>query len=310
MSEKAILFDGTRCTACKGWHVAFKCWNNLPSPLELNANPCTGSYQSPADINGDTRLIITFHEEAGGSKGVLWAFGRRSCNHCSDAPCASICPAGALKKDEETGFVSVDDSSCIGCHYCATACPFDVPRYYGPKGKINKCTGCLDRVEQGMAPACVSTCQPGALQFGDRDEMLEIAYERAALYQEKGFEDACVYGDEEVGGLHVIHVLKHGIDAYELPENPKVSPITTLTNIMKPVTGVASGAAVLGFAVMAGMAAGYRHKNLAYNPETEDTIDVETGEVVKHGDGQDEVSVKEHLVGAVNSLTGKGGSHE
>ena len=162
MSEKAILFDSSRCTACRGCQVACKCWNGLPSTLEKNGNPSTGSYQSPMDLNGDTRLLISLHEEAGGDKGVKWAFGRRSCQHCTDAPCATICPGGALKKDEATGFVSVDESKCIGCRYCSTACPFDVPQYHGDTSKINKCTGCLDRVEQGLAPACVTTCQPQA----------------------------------------------------------------------------------------------------------------------------------------------------
>ncbi len=309
MSEKAILFDSTRCTACKGCQVACKCWNNLPSPLGLNANECTGSYQSPLDLNGDTRLIITFDEEAGGDKGVLWAFGRRSCNHCTDAPCAKVCPAGALVRNEETGLVEVNESLCIGCHYCSTACPFDVPRYHGDRGVINKCTGCADRVEQGMSPACVATCQPEALKFGERSEMLEIAYERAALYQEKGF-DSSVYGDSEMGGLHVIHVLKHGISKYTLPENPHTSALTELTQLVKPVTGVVTGAAVLGFAAMVGLAAGYHRPDMAYNPETGDTLDTATGEVLQQGSPADEMSVGEHLREALAGFTGKGAHNE
>ena len=95
MSDKAILFDTSRCSACRGCQVACKCWNDLPSTLEKNGNPPTGSYQSPMDLNGDTRILISFNEEAGGSKGVKWAFGRRSCQHCTDAACATICPGGA-----------------------------------------------------------------------------------------------------------------------------------------------------------------------------------------------------------------------
>ena len=87
--------------------MACKCWNDLPSTLEKNGNPPTGSYQSPMDLNGDTRILISFNEEAGGSKGVKWAFGRRSCQHCTDAACATICPAGAITKHEATGLVTV-----------------------------------------------------------------------------------------------------------------------------------------------------------------------------------------------------------
>ena len=122
-----------------------------------------------------TRLIMTFNEENGGTKGVKWAFGRRACQHCTDAPCAAICPSGAIYKDEETGLVPIDPTKCIGCQYCSIACPFDVPRYYESGGVesvfkrtvINKCNGCIDRVREGLSPACVTTCQPGALKFGD-----------------------------------------------------------------------------------------------------------------------------------------------
>lgn len=306
MSEKAILFDSSRCTACRGCQVACKCWNGLPSTLEKNGNPSTGSYQSPMDLNGDTRLLISFHEEAGGDKGVKWAFGRRSCQHCTDAPCATICPGGALKKDEATGFVSVDESKCIGCRYCSTACPFDVPQYHGDTSKINKCTGCLDRVEQGLAPACVTTCQPQALMFGDREEMLSIARERVDYLHGKGYADAALYGEDEVGGLHVIQVLKHGVEAHGQVVDPRVNPMVGLTQIMKPVTGAVTGLTVAGLAAMFVLGIGYKRDKLAYNPETDDTISVDTGEVVKHGDGQDEETVMEHIT---ENLPGKKGGN-
>ena len=308
MSEKAILFDTSRCSACHGCQVTCKTWNDLPSPLGLNENPFTGSYQSPMDLNGDTRLIITFNEEKGGSKGVKWAFGRRSCQHCGDAPCATICPANAIYKDEATGFVTVDESKCVACQYCSSACPFDVPRYQkGLRTTINKCTGCVDRIEQGMSPACATTFQPEALLFGDRDEMIALAHERAQTLQAKGYDDAMVYGENEVGGLHVIQVLKYGTAAHGQIENPQVNPVVGLTQIMKPVTGAVTGLTVAGLAAMFALGIGYKRSKLAYNPETEDTIDVETGEVVKHGDGQDTESVKEHIF---ENLPKKGGHHE
>ena len=157
MSEKAILFDSSRCTACRGCQVACKCWNGLPSTLEKNGNPSTGSYQSPMDLNGDTRLLISFHEEAGGDKGVKWAFGRRSCQHCTDAPCATICPGGALKKDEATGFVSVDESKCIGCGACRKICAHDAPTIENRKMHIdtNKCVGC---------GRCIAVCPMDAIE--------------------------------------------------------------------------------------------------------------------------------------------------
>ncbi|MDO5023241.1 4Fe-4S dicluster domain-containing protein [Slackia piriformis] len=312
MSEKAILFDSSKCTACKGCQIACKCWNLLPSPTGLNENTFSGTLQNPPDVNGDTRLIITFNEsesaEGMSNKSIAWAFGRRSCQHCTDAPCAQVCPGGALVKDEETGFVTVDDSKCIGCQYCSSACPFDVPRYHGAQSKVNKCTGCIDRVQNGMDPACVTTCQPGALQFGDRDEMIALAHKRVEFLKSKGYEKAVVYGEQEMGGLHVIQVLKYGIEAHGQVEDPKASPMVALQQVMKPITAVGTGATVLGLGAMFALAAGYRHKTLAYNEKTKDTLDVNSGEVVKHGDAQSELSVMEHLT---ENLPGKkGGSHE
>ncbi len=308
MSEKAILFDSSRCSACRGCQVTCKMWNNLPSSLEKNANPFTGSYQSPMDVNGDTRLIMTFSEGVGGEKGVNWAFGRRACQHCGDAPCVEICPSGTLAKDEATGLVTVDASKCVGCKYCHTACPFDVPRYRTENGRIEKCTGCLDRIEQGLQPACVTTCQPEALKFGDREEMLAIARERVDYLHGKGYVDACLYGEDEVGGLHVVQVLKHGVKAHAQVENPAVNPVVGLTQIMKPVTAVATGATVVGLAAMFALGVGYKRRKVAYNPDTQDTIDVETGEVVKHGDAQDTETVKEHIL--ENLPLKKGGRDE
>lgn len=306
MSEKAILFDTSKCSACRGCQVACKCWNNLPSPIEKNASRLHGSYQSPQDLNGDTRLIITFNEQEGGEKGVNWAFGRRSCQHCTDAPCARVCPGGAIHKDGQTGFVTVDESKCTGCKYCSMACPFDVPRYYGEHDTINKCTGCVDRVNQGMEPACVATCQPNALRFGDRDEMVALAHERLEYLKNRGYDDACIYGEDEMGGLHVIQVLKHGLEMHGQVESPQTPAVVGALELMKPVTGVVSAAVVVGLGAMAALAAGYSRSKLVYNPETGDTIDYDTGQVVKHGDGQDEMSVKEHLAEAL----GKGSDHE
>ncbi len=300
MSEMAIFFDSSKCTACKGCQVACKCWNNLPSPTELNAcaGNFTGTYQNPADLGSDTRLIITFDErDTDSQKGIEWAFGRRACQHCTNAACVSVCPAGALYKDEETGMTTFDESKCVGCQRCGSACPYGVPRYHGPKGTINKCSGCVDRIQNGMEPACVATCQPNALQFGERDEMLKKANDRVEWLHQHGYEKAVVYGDKEMDGLHVIQVLKYGIEQHGQNANPSVSAITELTEIMKPVAAVGMGATVVGLAAMFGLAAGYKRDTLVYNEETGDTLSMETGEVVKEGDGQDPRTFAEALKG-------------
>lgn len=286
MTEMAILYDSSLCTACKACQVACKCWNTLPSPTGLNENEFSGTYQNPPALNGDTRLIIEFreHETENAAKPVAWAFTRRSCKHCTDPGCTRICPGGALSKNEETGFVTVDESRCIACHYCNTACPFDVPQYYGPRGIVNKCTGCPDRIAQGLAPACVTTCQPGALRFGDRDEMIAIARERVEWLHEHGYPDAEVYGENEMEGLHVISVEKYGAEKHGEVLDPALNPVVSLTEVIRPVAAVGVGATVLGLAFSFLNGVGYHRDTMRYDEKTGDKIDVDTGQVLAHTD--------------------------
>lgn len=303
MTEMAILFDSSRCTGCRGCQVACKCWNDLPSePTAENPYDSVnwdGKFTHPADLNSCTRLIMTFEdfEDEKSQKRVGWAFGRRACQHCTNAGCVNMCPAGALYKDEETGMVTYDQDKCIGCQNCSAACPYDVPRYEDRGGKtvINKCSGCVDRIAQGMMPACVTTCQPGALQFGTREEMIALANERLQLLRDRGYENACIYGENEMEGLHVIQVLKHGTKPHGAVENPQIPPAAFLSGIMKPVTAVGAGATVLGLAAMFGLAAGYKRDTLVYNDGNGDTISLETGEVTKQGNGSDERTVMEAI---------------
>ncbi|MDR2106623.1 MAG: 4Fe-4S dicluster domain-containing protein [Coriobacteriales bacterium] len=298
MADFAIYFDASKCVGCKGCQAACKNWNLLPSPLERNANKPTGSYQSPLELNGDTRLLMRFEEndadqnDTGKKWGIEWSIGRRSCMHCIDPACAAVCPSGTLSVDDATGFVRVNEDACIGCHYCSGACPFDVPHYHSGGSKVNKCTACLDRIENGRGPilgeigqfnipACVHTCPPGALDYGTRSEMLDKAHERVEALKAKGYQKASVYGENELSGLHVIYVLKYDVETYGLPKNPKVGALVDAVGLMKPLTGLAAAATVAGLAVSFLTGLGYKRHELRYDETTHETIDVDTGEVLK-----------------------------
>ena len=231
MAKNAIYYDASRCTACKGCQIICKSWNELPSPLEQT--DWTGSYESPATNSGTTWLRMTFNEvDVDGGK-VGWAFGRDACLHCTDAACASVCPAGAYKVTA-SGTVAFDESKCIHCQFCASACPFSVPKF-DDDGLSRKCWMCQDRTAAGRAPACVTTCPAGALQYGDRAEMLAKAKERVA--EIKGSRpNAVVYGEKELDGLHVISVLPYGAAAHGLPEKPAKSIMNTTESILRPLT--------------------------------------------------------------------------
>ncbi|HDP70419.1 MAG TPA: 4Fe-4S dicluster domain-containing protein [Actinobacteria bacterium] len=249
---KAILYDASKCTACRACYVACKQWNVLAA-AEVKE---LGTYYNALTLDGTTWNLIDFIEKDDPDR-FRWHFISHRCMHCGDPSCANVCAAGAITKDSETGFVLIDNDKCLGCKNCHYACPFweGVPRFrdeiseaeeewmdHGNKvpGKrvastMYKCRGCVDRVKNGLEPACVTTCPPDALQFGDKGEMLSIANARVALLKERGETKAQVYDPKGVGGTGVIYVLLDDPEVYGLPADPKVS---TADMVTKWLTGL------------------------------------------------------------------------
>ena len=97
----------------------------------------------------------------------------KSCLHCEEAPCVTVCPTGASYKRTEDGIVLVDEDMCIGCKLCSWACPYGAREFDADVGVMKKCTLCVDRIyndnipEQDRVPACVATCPASARHFGD-----------------------------------------------------------------------------------------------------------------------------------------------
>ena len=97
----------------------------------------------------------------------------RSCLHCDDTPCVTVCPTGASFKRSEDGIVLVNPDTCIGCKLCSWACPYGAREYDPDAGVMKKCTLCVDRIynenvpEESRVPACVAACPTGARSFGD-----------------------------------------------------------------------------------------------------------------------------------------------
>lgn len=250
---KAILFDNSKCTACRGCQVACKQWNDLEADDTVN----TGTYENPPDLTPRTWLKMRFKEIEDDAQ-VAWLFTRQSCMHCTNAGCVTVCPTKAVDYDKQ-GFVAYDKSKCTGCGYCVEACPFNVPRLKGSRltgqMKMEKCTFCEDRVKSDLEPACVKTCPTDALVFGELDDIIALGKARVAKLRDLGHEAAHLYGENELDGLHVVYVLTHATDdVHGLPVDPKVSPVTTLwQDIMKPigygVVGVVAAGLLLNYMV-------------------------------------------------------------
>jgi formate dehydrogenase beta subunit len=238
MAEKVKLIDVSKCTGCRSCQLACKQWNQQPAKQTKNY----GTYQNPPDLQSNTWTLIRFQEIAD-KDSVKWLFRKDGCMHCTDAACVKACPSGALYHSD-MGTVGINHERCIGCKECVTACPFDIPRYDRATDKVYKCDLCLTRIQAALEPGCVKACPTGALRFGDKADMLKLAYKRA---KEMGG-DANVYGDKFVDGTHVLYVLPEKPAVYEkLPLKPSV-PLSIIVwkDLLKPLSLLAAGGVIAG----------------------------------------------------------------
>jgi Fe-S-cluster-containing dehydrogenase component len=92
------------------------------------------------------------------------------CMHCEDPTCAEVCPADAIKQNEDGVVQSSLKPRCIGCSNCVYACPFGIPKYVAEFDQMMKCDMCYDRTSEGLKPMCASVCPSDALWYGTREE--------------------------------------------------------------------------------------------------------------------------------------------
>ncbi|GFN23628.1 4Fe-4S dicluster domain-containing protein [Thermanaeromonas sp. C210] len=202
-----MVVDLDRCIGCRTCMVVCK---------EHNAQP-PGTWWNRVFTPGSPE-----HQVAAGKNGrIQMYFLPVSCQHCENPPCEKVCPVGATYTDER-GLVLVDYRRCIGCRYCMAACPYGVRQFnwedpreaktragyspgysYGypfdhydktgrlvytpdrPRGITEKCTFCIQYVDQGENPICVQACPARARTFGDLEdpnsEISRLVRERPAL---------------------------------------------------------------------------------------------------------------------------------
>jgi Fe-S-cluster-containing dehydrogenase component len=85
-----------------------------------------------------------------------------------------------MQKRGKDGIVFIDKDLCVGCKTCVSACPWGAPQWNSKTGKVEKCDYCMDRLDAGLKPACVSTCTTGCLDFGTVEDTTLIRRERHA----------------------------------------------------------------------------------------------------------------------------------
>ena len=172
-----MVIDLNRCVGCQSCTIACKSANDLPSEVQ---------WRSVLDV------------EQGEFPNVERLFLVVGCQHCAEPPCVPVCPSGATRQRAD-GLVTMDYDLCIGCGYCAVACPYqartivhDEKWYFGDAtvqerqvhhddrlGVANKCTFCIERIDEAprqgltpgldpaVTPVCASSCITQAIQFGD-----------------------------------------------------------------------------------------------------------------------------------------------
>ena len=145
--QLALVIDLNVCVGCHACVTSCKEWNTsgAAGPLaDLNAfgEKPTGTFFN---------RVQTF--EADSYPNTQTIHFPKSCQHCEDPPCVPVCPSGASYKRKEDGIVLVDYDKCIGCKYCAWACPYGAREIDESRQVMTKCTLCVDRIEDAtLAP--------------------------------------------------------------------------------------------------------------------------------------------------------------
>ena len=224
MTRWGMVIDLDKCFACQSCTAACRMENNTP---------VAGPDQTERDRAILWNEVLPFVE--GEYPNVTMTFIPRPCQHCANPPCVKVCPVQATYIDEE-GIVLVDFDRCIGCRFCTVACPYQV-RYFNwyqpewpeelkahlnpdpevaprPKGVVEKCTFCIQRLRKAretaeaegrpfmatdFVPACVQTCTGKARYFGDLDDPNSLVSQLAQsprafrLQEEMGTEPKVYY---------------------------------------------------------------------------------------------------------------------
>jgi Fe-S-cluster-containing dehydrogenase component len=166
MSKYYLYLDTNRCIGCHACEVHCAAKHNLPIEVSLGKFIMAG----PRFIGEQPKMATMF----------------LPCFHCEEAWCVAACPAGAIQRRQEDGIVKLDSDLCVGCKACITACPWKIPQWNPATQRVLKCDYCVDKIEAGEEPACVTGCTTGALHFGTPEEatlQTERSYAKGLLKQ-------------------------------------------------------------------------------------------------------------------------------
>lgn len=164
-----LVIDLDTCVGCQACVVNCKEWNTSSDGAPLSDQDAYGADPRGTWLN----RVHSYEVVPNNAEAAQVVHFPRSCLHCENAPCVTVCPTGASYKRREDGIVLVDEDLCIGCGLCAWSCPYGAREMDKAAGVMKKCTLCVDRIynenlpEIDREPACVRTCPAKARHFGD-----------------------------------------------------------------------------------------------------------------------------------------------
>ena len=148
-----MIVNTADCVGCFACEVACKQQNNLPvGPRLIRVLP-----DGPREIDGRPQLRYKVEH----------------CVQCSEPLCEEVCPAGAISTRPD-GITVIDKDLCTGCALCVEACPYGAMQFDDINSVACKCDVCVERLQQGLQPACAAACPSHCIHFGEMEDIMEL----------------------------------------------------------------------------------------------------------------------------------------
>ncbi len=192
-----LLHDTTLCVGCRSCEVACQKVNGMPQTPGAVGDK--SAFAAERRVTPDLLTVVNRYDGDGGAP----VFRKHQCMHCNEPCCASVCLVRAFTKTPE-GPVLYDPDVCMGCRYCVAACPYNALSYEYDEPltpRVMRCTMCYDRITAAggpKLPGCAEACPNGAITFGRRDELIELARDR--IKKNPGRYINHIFGEHELGG--------------------------------------------------------------------------------------------------------------
>lgn len=244
MADKSFFIDTSKCTACRGCQMACKQWNRNGTEKTFNR----GSHQNPPDLSSSAFKLVRFNEVVVDGK-PAWYFFPDQCRHCLEPPCKETADGlvkNSIIKDDKTGAVIFTSrTKKLKAREILQACPYQIPRMDLETKSLSKCTMCLDRITDGLLPACVKTCPTGTMSFGDRPEILAKAKKRLAEVRGK-FPKSSLLDADDVRVIFLVLDERSKYHRFASADEKGITRTAALRKLFKPMTSVAAATVLIG----------------------------------------------------------------